>query len=192
MQQIMVWFQEQWTQKTFRVWMMLFLILTLVMGVEFYLFQYGYLKSIRYLILFWSLGLIAWADQKSRRISNRVLLVLLIVRTVILVLECLSWKEYWMSIVISAGSGLILSGGMFLICYVIARGGIGAGDVKLLAVLGYWMGGGAVFTVIFLTVLSAAVYSGAGLFLKKISLKQEMPFAPFVLAGTVLTIMLGV
>lgn len=192
MQQIMVWFQEQWTQKTFRVWMMLFLILTLVMGVEFYLFQYGYLKSIRYLILFWSLGLIAWADQKSRRISNRVLLVLLIVRTVILVLECLSWKEYWMSIVISAGSGLILSGGMFLICYVIARGGIGAGDVKLLAVLGYWMGGGAVFTVIFLTVLSAAVYSGAGLLLKKISLKQEMPFAPFVLAGTVLTIMLGV
>ena len=97
-----------------------------------------------------------------------------------------------MSLMISAGAGLVLSGGMFLICYVIARGGIGAGDVKLLAVIGYWVGGGAVFTVVFLTVLSAAVYSSVGLLLKKISLKQEMPFAPFVLAGTVLTMMLGV
>lgn len=94
--------------------------------------------------------------------------------------------------VISAGAGMIFSGGMFLICYVIARGGIGAGDVKLLAVLGYWMGVGAVFTVIFLTVLLAAVYSGAGLLLRKVRLKQEMPFAPFVLAGTILTMMLGV
>lgn len=172
--------------------MMFFLVLTLVMVVEFRLFRYGYLKSIRYLILFWSLGLIAWEDQKSRRISNRVLLFLLAARTGILVLECLVWQEYRMSIVINAGGGLILSGGMFLICYVIARGGIGAGDVKLLAVLGYWLGGGAVFTAVFLTVLSAAVCSGIGLLLKKVRLRQEMPFAPFVLAGTILTILLGV
>lgn len=87
---------------------------------------------------------------------------------------------------------MILSGGMFLICYGITRGGIGAGDVKLLAVLGYWMGGGAIFTVIFLTVLSAALGGGMGLLFRKVSLKQEMPFAPFVLAGTILTMMLGV
>lgn len=192
MQQFTVWFRKQWAEKAFRAWMAFFLLLTFVMGVEFHLFQYGYLKRVRYLILFWCLGLIAWNDQKSRRISNRILLFLLIVRTVILALECLSYQEYWMSIVISAGAGLILSGGMFLICYTIARGGMGAGDVKLLAVLGYWMGGGAVFTVIFLTVLSAALYSVVGLLVKKVSLKQEIPFAPFVLAGTILTIMLGV
>lgn len=192
MQQIVVWFREQWTEKAFRGWTVFFVILTFVMGGEFCLFQYGILKSIRYLMLFWSLALIAWADQKSSRISNRALLYLLAVRTVLLALECLSYQEYWMSLMISAGAGLVLSDGMFLICYVIARGGIGAGDVKLLAVLGYWVGGGAVFTVVFLTVLSAAVYSGVGLLLGKISLKQEMPFAPFVLAGTVLTMMLGV
>ena len=192
MRQFTVWFRRQWMERAFRIWIAFFLILTFVMMVEFHLFQYGHLKRIRYLVLFWSLGLIAWDDRKSRRISNRILLFLLAVRTVLLALECLVWQEYWMSLVISAAAGLILSGGMFLICYVIAKGGIGAGDVKLLAVLGYWMGGGAVFTAIFLTVLSAAVYSGIGLFLRKVSLKQEMPFAPFVLAGTILTIMLGV
>ncbi len=144
MQQIVVWFREQWTEKAFRGWTVFFVILTFVMGGEFCLFQYGILKSIRYLMLFWSLALIAWADQKSSRISNRALLYLLAVRTVLLALECLSYQEYWMSLMISAGAGLVLSGGMFLICYVIARGGIGAGDVKLLAVLGYWVGGGAV------------------------------------------------
>ena len=192
MQQIAVWFREQWRQRIFRIWIIFFLILTVVIGVEFYLFQYACLKSIRYLLLAWSLLLIAWVDQRSRRIPNRLLLLLLAVRTVILALECLVYQEYWISMVISAGAGMIFSGGMFLICYVIDRGGIGAGDVKLLAVLGYWMGVGAVFTVIFLTVLLAAVYSGAGLLLRKVRLKQEMPFAPFVLAGTILTMMLGV
>ena len=133
MQKIITWFQEQWARKAFRVLLIIFLVLTPVMGAEFYLFRYGWLKSIRYLILFWSLGLIAWVDLRSRRISNRALLVLLAVRTVLLVLECLVYPEYWMSIGISAVAGMILSGGMFLICYGITRGGIGAGDVKLLA-----------------------------------------------------------
>ena len=45
--------------------------------------------------------------------------------------------------------------------------------------------------MIFLTVLSAALGGGMGLLFRKVSLKQEMPFAPFVLAGTILTMMLG-
>ena len=192
MRRIITWFQEQWTQRAFRILTAVVLVLTPVMGAEFYLFRYGWLKTLRYFLLFWSLGGIAWTDYKNRRISNQVLLLLLAVRTVILLLECLTYPEYWRTLVLSAAAGMILSGGMFLICYVIARGGIGAGDVKLLAVLGYWMGGGAIFTVMFLTVLLAALGSGVGLLFRKVSLKQEMPFAPFVLAGTILTMMLGV
>lgn len=192
MRRIITWFQEQWTQRAFRILTAVVLVLTPVMGAEFYLFRYGWLKTLRYFLLFWSLGGVAWTDYKNRRISNQVLLLLLAVRTVILLLECLTYPEYWRTLALSAAAGMILSGGMFLICYVIARGGIGAGDVKLLAVLGYWMGGGAIFTVMFLTVLLAALGSGVGLLFRKVSLKQEMPFAPFVLAGTILTMMLGV
>jgi prepilin signal peptidase PulO-like enzyme (type II secretory pathway) len=64
--------------------------------------------------------------------------------------------------------------------------------VKLSAMLGYYLGSGAVFTAIFLTVLTAALFSIAALLLKKANLKQEIPFAPFILTGTLITMMLGV
>ena len=68
---------------------------------------------------------------------------------------------------------------------------MGAGDVKLLAVTGFYMGLGIIFTDIFLSILIAALYSGLLLIRKKIKMKEEISFAPFVLAGTVLTMALG-
>lgn len=187
----MAWFREQWAYKKFRVLTAAMVAITLILGMEFYLFQYGILKIIRYYILIWTLAVVAWIDQGSKRIPNKALLFLLILRTMILVLECVLYRGYWMSILMSAGAGLLFAGGMFLLCFLISRGGMGAGDVKLSAMLGYYMGGGAVFTAIFLTVLSSAIYSAVALFLKKATLKQEIPFAPFVLAGALATMMLG-
>lgn len=192
MKQMMTWFSGQWAYKKFRVLIAVMAVITFILGMEFYLFQYGFLKIIRYYVLIWALAVIAWIDQGSKRIPNRVLLFLLVMRTIILVLECLLYHGYWMSILMSAGTGLLFGGGMFLLCFLISRGGMGAGDVKLSAVLGYYMGGGAIFTAVFLTVLSAAIYSVIALLLKKATLKQEIPFAPFVLAGALMTIMLGV
>ena len=187
-----VWFREQWAHRRFRILIWVMAGLTLVLGLEFCLFQYRVLKSVRYLMLFWALGMIAWVDQGSKRIPNTALKDLLAVRTVLLLLECLLNQEYWLSVLISSGIGLVLGGGMFLLCFLLARGGIGAGDVKLLAVIGYYVGGGVIFTLIFLTTLLAALYSLIRLALKKTSLKEEIPFAPFVFAGTILTMMLGV
>lgn len=192
MQRVKIWFREQWAYKKFCILIWVMAGLTLVFGFEFYLFQYSAWKSIRYLTLFWVLGMIAWVDQGSKRIPNAVLADLLAVRTFLLILECLFNQKYWLSILISAGLGMVLGGGMFLLCFLLARGGIGAGDVKLLGVIGYCVGGGAIFTLIFLTALLAALYSVLMLALKKTSLKQEIPFAPFVFAGTILTMMLGV
>lgn len=168
------------------------LAFTIVLGVEFCFFQYGGLKVIRYFVLFWSLTIIAWIDCGSRKIPNAIVLFLLVARTLLLVLECLIYRDYWRSILLSSTGGLLLSGGMFLVCYLFARGGIGAGDVKLSAMLGYYMGSGAVFTAIFLTVLTAALFSIIALLLKRTGLKQEIPFAPFILTGTLITMMLGV
>ena len=53
------------------------------------------------------------------------------------------------------------------------------------------MGLGIIFTDIFLSILIAALYSGLLLIRKKIKMKEEISFAPFVLAGTVLTMALG-
>ena len=130
-----------------------------------------------------------WTDLKEKRLSNEYLLFLFWTGLFLAAAGCAGQGA---SSLAGAAAGFFAGGGTGFLCRLLTRRGIGAGDVKLLAVLGYWMGGGAIFTVIFLTVLSAALGGGMGLLFRKVSLKQEMPFAPFVLAGTILTMMLGV
>ena len=185
------WVSEQWKEKKFRILTMIVLIMMICLAVEFYFFEYSIVMSIRYLYLLAGLFIIAWIDSKEKIIPNKILLVLLLSRVCFLLIECLLYKEYWMSLVISAASGFLIAGGMFLLCYFLTRGGVGAGDVKLFAVLGFYFGSGPIFTVVFLTIVYAAVYNIVKLVMKKTDLKQEIPFAPFIFLGTLTTMLLG-
>ncbi len=166
-------------------------ILAAGLTAEFCLFSYGVLKIIRYLILLAALFVIAWTDWHEKRIPNRILLLLLEIRGILLLLEWAAYPKYGFSLLLSALLGLLLGGGMFLLASGISRGGIGMGDVKLLAAVGSYMGSGSILAVIFLAVTASAVYSIVMLILKKIKLKEEIPFAPFILIGTILTMALG-
>ena len=120
-----------------------------------------------------------------------ILIFLLLTRGILLIGECIVYHEYWMTFMLSSVSGFLLGGGMFLLCYLLTRGGIGAGDVKLFAVLGFYLGSGVIFTTTFLTIVYVAFYSCVKLLMKKTSLKQEMPFAPFIFLGTMTSMILG-
>ena len=87
-------------------------------------------------------------------------------------------------------AGALWGGGIFFFFYLLGRGHVGAGDVKLLAVVGYYLGNGLICQAIFLMVMLAAVYGVGQVILTRRGLKEELPFAPFVFAGTVLTMAL--
>lgn len=165
---------------------------TVFLCLEFSQLQYEILKCIRYLTALWVLAVIAWVDYSSVTIPNKILAALMEIRSVILVVECLVCKEYWMTSILAAAAGLLLGGGIIFWCYLVTGGGIGAGDVKLFAVLGFCFGSRAILAVIVLSVMTAALFCVLGLAFGKISLKQEMPFAPFALAGTVLMMIFAV
>ena len=191
MKQQIQWFKEQLKQKKFRILLILLILVLVGFIAEFCLFQYGFLKILRYLILLTGLFLIAWIDQKEKRIPNKILMILLILRVFILAAEWLMYPEFGLSMAFSAGLGMLFGGGLFFVAYLVSRGGIGFGDVKLFAVIGVYMGSGSIFSVVFLTVVVSAVYSIVMLILKKIKLKEEIPFAPFVLIGAILSMALG-
>lgn len=185
------WLKKQIQNKTFRRMLTAAVICGLLLSAEFCLMGYGVLKMIRYLILLAGLFVIAWIDQRQKRIPNQILIVLAAGRLGILVAESLVYTGYGLSLFIAAALGALAGGGMFLLAYVLSRGGIGMGDVKLFAVLGFYLGTGSIFTVVFLTVVLSAAYSIVMLIRRKIKLKEEIPFAPFVLAGTLLAMALG-
>lgn len=191
MKQMKKWMIEQWKSKYFRLLLVVALTAMIVLGAEFYLFQYSFLKVVRYLLLILGLFIIAWIDGNSKRIPNELLSILVVFRSILMILECVFFHEIWLTLLISFSGGAIIGGGVFLFCYLVTRGAVGAGDVKLFAVVGYFLGSGVIFTAMFLTVVLSAFYSVLQLIFKKKGLKEEIPFAPFVCAGTLFTMILG-
>lgn len=191
MGQNILWFKEQWEDKKYRVYFVITLMVSAGLMAEFYLFDYSVAKSIRYLVLIAALFLIAWIDRRTRRIPNKILKILLMIRTGLFLLEWMMFPRLGLSLLISVMLGALLGGGMFLLAHFISRGGVGMGDVKLVAAVGIYMGGGSIMACVFLSVMASSVYSIIMLICKKIKLKEEIPFAPFVFIGTVLTMALG-
>ena len=78
--------------------------------------------------------------------------------------------------------GFLLLGGLMVLVYYAARGGMGEGDVKLAAVLGLWLGVEQGLACLLLAFVSGAVVGGVMLLWKQEQGKQ-LPFGPF-LAGS--------
>ena len=121
------------------------------------------MNNIIFLLL---LSWIAVEDLKHRRIPNLLVICLLL------------WGIYsrgiqgeWNSSV----KGALLAGGSMLIFYMAFRRGIGAGDVKLLTVVGFYMGGEKIWELLFLIFLMAAVWG--------ILCKKEVPLAICIFLG---------
>ena len=143
----------------------------------------------RFLVLLCGLVMIARADLKERIIPNQMIMVLLAIRSILLLQECVLSSDTWGHIVLPAVWGTLSGGGFFLICREISRGGVGAGDVKLFATIGYYLGG-RVWNSILCSLFLASVWSLC-LFLRgKGRWKKKIPLAPFVLAGTALAMLL--
>ncbi len=159
----------------------------------FLMSRYGYhfLKIIRYWALMYGLLLTALVDGAKRIIPNKALLAMAGLRTVLLLGECACFPGALTEIILSAGIGLFGGGLLFLLPGALVKKGIGMGDVKLIAVMGYFLGFQVLMSALIL-ILTLTVFAGLfALLLKKASLRSEMPFAPFAAAGTMVTILMG-
>jgi len=87
--------------------------------------------------------------------------------------------------------GLLTGGGLFYAIAVLSRGGMGGGDIKMMAMVGALMGWKSVLLTIFLGSLTGAVF---GIFLmisQGKGRKTKIPFGPFLALGTVITLFYG-
>jgi len=92
--------------------------------------------------------------------------------------------------------GVILGGGLLLAVAwtyerLTGRAGLGGGDVKLLAMIGAFLGWSGVPVTLFVGALSGSLW-GIGLMLAKgVGRKHALPFAPFLCAGALFYLMWG-
>lgn len=143
---------------------------------------------LKYLLLCIVLWICAWTDYKKYLILNRILAVALIVRIIWLAAEfCIFGIPEMKYIIISALAAAAMLAAASLLCKAAVPGSVGFGDIKLLLVMGLYTGTELAAEIMIYTFLILFLVSVVLLILKKVSRKTVIPFAPFLLAGAVLT-----
>jgi leader peptidase (prepilin peptidase)/N-methyltransferase len=74
---------------------------------------------------------------------------------------------------------------------VTGREGMGGGDVKLLAMIGAWMGWKALPFIILISSLTGAVIGGVSLVISRQGVRSRIPFGPFLALGALIFLFFG-
>jgi len=84
----------------------------------------------------------------------------------------------------SALSGALVGGGFLLSLSVLSRGGMGGGDVKLMAVLGFWYGWQQTVLLMFLAFVAGGLTGVVLLAARLKKRKDGIPFGPFLVLAS--------
>ena len=87
--------------------------------------------------------------------------------------------------------GFLAGGGLFYAIAVLSRGGMGGGDIKMMAMVGSFMGWKSVLLTTFLGSFTGAVLGIFLMIFKGKGRKTRIPFGPFLALGTLITLFYG-
>lgn len=87
--------------------------------------------------------------------------------------------------------GMLLGGGLFYLVAVLSRGGMGGGDIKLIAMFGAFLGWQNCLVTIFLAVLLGSIVGIGLMLLKRKGRKDPIPFGPFLCIGALISFFYG-
>ncbi|WP_199425650.1 prepilin peptidase [Thermaerobacillus caldiproteolyticus] len=93
----------------------------------------------------------------------------------------------WWDSLVGAGVGFSL----LLLIAVISKGGMGGGDIKLFALLGFVLGWKMVLLSFFLSTLYGTIFGLVGMAFGSVRRGEPMPFAPYIVLGTLTTYFFG-
>lgn len=145
----------------------------------------GYsVESAAYLILAALLLLIAWIDLKTMLIPNWcIFLIFLAGLFFAFFSQEISWVDRFI--------GFFSAGGILFLIAVLSHGGLGGGDIKLMAAVGFYLGWKLTLWALF----SASIlggFIGAGILaMGKGNLKTEIPYGPILVAGILSSMLFG-
>ncbi len=126
--------------------------------------------------------IIAWIDCHYRRIPDKL--------SVFGIIAGLAWAFFYgKTPLLHAGLGMLIGGGiLFPIAFFYPRG-MGMGDVKLLAMIGAFVGVKGVLYTLFIGSALGAVIGLGLLYWKTITRKTQIPFGPFLAVGAIITLL---
>lgn len=93
----------------------------------------------------------------------------------------------WWDALLGAAIGFSL----LLIIAIVSKGGMGGGDIKLFAVLGFVLGTKLMLLTFFFSTLFGAVFGIGGMIVGKLTKRKPIPFGPFIALATLVVYFYG-
>ncbi len=87
--------------------------------------------------------------------------------------------------------GAAIGFGLLLLIAVVSKGGMGGGDIKLFAVIGFVVGTKMLLLSFFLSTLLGGLLGLAGMAMGNVKKGKPIPFGPFIAAGTMIAYYFG-
>jgi Flp pilus assembly protein protease CpaA len=145
---------------------------------------------------------VAVVDGALKRIPNALLIVLAGWAVFAVITQCVqvglvlhtTGGRPWAGITTVVGEkamGFALATIAFLMVRMVSKGGLGAGDVKLYALLGFGAGLSGIIALILISLILSAITGVVLMLFRKRTAKDVLPLAPFTFIAVVATVALG-
>lgn len=159
----------------------------------FFVFMYGSnsvlfsLKRFCILSLLWPVGLI---DLKTYRIPNAFILAGLSLRAVLIIPELIFETEFVLGNLVSEAIAAVAIALAAFLCSICMKNSVGYGDIKLFIIMGLFLGTNGIWSAVFVSLIVAFFAAIVLLVARKKSRKDVVPFAPAVMIGTYISVIL--
>ncbi|MDR0671670.1 MAG: A24 family peptidase [Oscillospiraceae bacterium] len=159
--------------------------------VSYFYYGNGVPYAVRLLCVCEWLIPVAYMDYKKRVIPNVLIVAGLGLFLAFFAVDIFVLRYEALDVLKSAGGGLLLGAGVFVLCLLVTKGGMGMGDVKLFGVLGLLLGWDGVFYVILHSAVLVAGYGAVMMLRKKMDRKTMLPIGPFAWLSMLVSVFLG-
>ena len=159
----------------------LYLLLFLKFGLSYSFIFYALFSSL--------LLVISMIDFKTGIIPNKLIIFGILLGSIYLMMNWIINRSF---LIIKDGILGFLAGALMIFAIiVISRGGMGAGDMKLMGVIGLFLGLKGVVLSLFLGILVGGIIGAVLLMTKIKDRKSAIPFGPFLALGTFVSLYWG-
>lgn len=155
---------------------LMYLVLFIYFGFSIEFLLYSFLLSL--------LIVISFIDIEHKIIPNKIILTGLIVGAIFRVL--MFNYGVWDYVI-----GFVLGGGVLLLISLLSGGGMGGGDIKLMAMIGLFIGWKLTLLTLFIAALLGAVGGIILIALKIKTRKDYIPFGPYISVACIISILYG-
>ena len=157
--------------------------------------HYGLNLELAIALIYASLFLLIFVIDLEQGLILNVVVLPAVVLALVLSFFWGGFEEFWPEVgpgfVLSSLLGVAIGFGLMMLPYLISRGGMGAGDVKLAALIGLVNGFPLVLVALLVGIIAGGLVAAVLLISRLVGRKDAIPFGPFLVTGVVVSLIWG-